>query len=302
MTKVCVLVSSYNGETYIKDLIDSLLEQKYVDLQILVRDDGSTDNTTYILDNYKRRYSNFNWYQGDNLGPAKSFLDLIYHAPLAEYYAFCDQDDFWLPEKLYKAIEKIKENIGLKKYGFYFSNVEVVDSNLNHIETSSISGDFNNLNRVLMTNYAIGCTVVITASLLKKVKQYQPQYMKMHDWWIYQLCVALGGAIIFDNNAYILYRQHDSNVIGFNLDTKHSYNVKNLFLKKPEHTVSRICKELLSGYADDFTRENRKIIYHLAFYQKNVTSKMCVLLNNAYFSSSCVLRLKEKMTILFNRI
>ena len=111
MRNILVLMSTYNGEKYLKEQIDSILAQKNVEVTIQVRDDGSTDGTIRILEEYQK-CGKLNWYSSTNMGPAKSFLDLVYNAPLKyDYYAFCDQDDYWKEDKLYKAIETVSENL-----------------------------------------------------------------------------------------------------------------------------------------------------------------------------------------------
>ena len=93
MDKVVILMSTYNGGRYLENQIESLLNQDGVEVEILARDDGSKDRTLKILEEYKEAKSNFNFYIGKNLGPAGSFLDLMKHAPEADFYALCDQDD-----------------------------------------------------------------------------------------------------------------------------------------------------------------------------------------------------------------
>ena len=108
MEKILVMMSTYNGEKYIREQIDSILHQKDVKVDIVVRDDGSKDNTQNILKNYSSKYKNIKWSQGDNVGPCKSFLELLYSSGEYEYYAFADQDDYWYPNKLKAATEKMK--------------------------------------------------------------------------------------------------------------------------------------------------------------------------------------------------
>ncbi|MBQ4399872.1 MAG: glycosyltransferase, partial [Alphaproteobacteria bacterium] len=107
MDNVLVLMSTYNGEKYLKTQLDSILAQQGVNVQILVRDDGSSDGTLPILQAYAAQ-GKLTYYTGPNLKPAKSFMDLIYNAPQADFYAFADQDDYWLPEKLICAVNKLK--------------------------------------------------------------------------------------------------------------------------------------------------------------------------------------------------
>ena len=96
MNKILILMSTYNGEKYLSEQLNSLLLQENVNIKILIRDDGSTDNTHKILNFYSSNYPNISWYTGENKGPALSFMDLLFNAPESDYYAFCDQDDVWL--------------------------------------------------------------------------------------------------------------------------------------------------------------------------------------------------------------
>ena len=90
--KICILLSAYNGEKYIEEQLESLVGQQEVAADILVRDDGSSDKTHEILDKWQNK-GLLKWYKGENLGFAKSFMDLVQRAGDYEYYAFCDQDD-----------------------------------------------------------------------------------------------------------------------------------------------------------------------------------------------------------------
>ena len=119
--RVLILMSTYNAEKYLVEQIKSLREQRNVCVSILCRDDGSTDNTIHIL-----KSLGIDYYTGGNLGPARSFMDLVEKcSETYEYYAFCDQDDYWYPDKLKTAIEYIdneKESPVL-----YYSAVNVTD-------------------------------------------------------------------------------------------------------------------------------------------------------------------------------
>ena len=128
--RVVVLMSSYNGERYIRNQIDSICNQQgdFV-LDIIVRDDGSSDDTINILEEYANQ-GKVRWYTGQNLKPARSFIDLILNVCGYDYYAFSDQDDFWYQDKIQCAIDWIK---GAKKPAIYFSNAEIADEKLNSL-------------------------------------------------------------------------------------------------------------------------------------------------------------------------
>ena len=114
---ILVLMSTYNGSKYIKQQIESIFKQKNVNADILIRDDGSTDDTIDIINSFGD--DRIKLYKGYNLGSTNSFIDLIKysakHYPDYEYYAFSDQDDVWEPEKIKVAVNALKKIEG--KYG-----------------------------------------------------------------------------------------------------------------------------------------------------------------------------------------
>ena len=107
--RVSVLMSTYNGEKYLHEQINSILGQQGVEIHLLIRDDGSSDGTVEICKEYAKKYNQITFYQGENLGVGKSFLDLLKHAPDADYYSFADQDDVWLEDKIIRAVTMIKK-------------------------------------------------------------------------------------------------------------------------------------------------------------------------------------------------
>ena len=122
MYKVAVLLSTYNGSKYIKEQIDSILSQEGVNIDIYIRDDGSTDETVNIIYEYKS--NNIFLTEGKNIGVGNSFMELLYSVPeIYDYYAFADQDDIWSEKKTRIAIEVLQKN---KKH-LYASNQELID-------------------------------------------------------------------------------------------------------------------------------------------------------------------------------
>ena len=110
--KLAVLMSTYNGSKYLRQQLESILNQVCdCEIDIWVRDDGSSDDTLKILREYAA-FGRLRWYTGENLKPARSFLDLVKHCPGYDYYAFSDQDDVWYPNKLRDGIDRIKNQCG----------------------------------------------------------------------------------------------------------------------------------------------------------------------------------------------
>ena len=131
--RIAVLMSSYNGEKYILKQIESILAQVGCEVHLFVRDDGSCDSTTEILKKYADE-GKLEWYQGDNLKPAKSFLKLLYESGEYDYYAFADQDDIWDNDKLSYGIQYLEKY--QDKPAIYFSKARYIDSEDNLIYKS----------------------------------------------------------------------------------------------------------------------------------------------------------------------
>ena len=107
---IAILLSTYNGEKYIKEQIESLLDQTIKNWFLVIRDDGSHDKTVEILKEYSTSYPNKIFIDGsvrENLGAGKSFMHLL-KITHADYYMFCDQDDVWMPDKIERTLAKVK--------------------------------------------------------------------------------------------------------------------------------------------------------------------------------------------------
>lgn len=291
-----ILLSTYNGEKYIREQIESLINQINVEVRILVRDDGSTDNTLNILEEYKN-IGVLTYYTGDNLKPAKSFMDLIYNAPKADYYAFCDQDDYWLPEKLFKAIDKIRgEN---NKPSLYFSKAQLVDEKLNIIIHKNYPIGVYTFGQALIKNNATGCTMVFNRSLLKSVRMYNPDFLTMHDYWVYLVCLALKGNVFYDPNSYILYRQHSSNVVGGKKSLINEYAHKlNMLVNREKHRSS-LANELKKGYYGVIDDKYKILIDKIVNYHQSFGNKIKLIVDNDINSPKILDNLLLNIAILF---
>lgn len=165
---VQVVMSTYNGEKYLKEQIDSILSQEGVYVRLYIRDDGSSDRTTDILASYQE-HENVKIEKGNNLGFAKSFLTALDECDEADYYAFSDQDDVWEKDKLSTAIEILEEESQSTPL-LYCSALQRVDENLNPLHVQSYHGLRINLPSMLTRGRLAGCTFVFNNTLRNLVK------------------------------------------------------------------------------------------------------------------------------------
>ena len=169
MEKVDILLATYNGEKYIREQIDSILNQNHKDFRLLISDDGSTDKTIEILQEYKEKDNRIEVFlQKNNLGVVKNFEFLLGKVE-AKFYMFSDQDDIWKENKIEKSIEKINEGFDL-----VYSDLEVVDENLNVTYESywKLKGiynkikKYNNFESLYLNNFVTGCTIISRKELI----------------------------------------------------------------------------------------------------------------------------------------
>lgn len=298
MEKVQILMSTYNGEKYLQKQIENILEQKEVEISLLIRDDGSTDKTIEIIKKLAEKNKNIKFYEGKNLGPAKSFMDLINKSEETNYYAFADQDDVWQPNKIISAINKLKEN---NKPELYISALEIVDEELNTIEIKKVSGNFT-FEGVMIKNFATGCTMCFNKTLRDIIKRYTPNFLIMHDSWITRVCYAIGGNVIIDDNYYIKYRQHSSNVLGYKDEglQKLKKQFKIAFIDKISMRAN-IAKELKQGYEELLTQNAKELLDNLINYQKDSKAKKWLLKNKKFRTNNSKIDAKMKISIILNK-
>lgn len=170
--KVLVLMSTYNGEKYIEEQLNSLLSQTYKEIDILIRDDGSTDRTINLIEDYiDKNKENITLIKGKNIGVVNSFFNLIDHVKNEYFYfAFCDQDDYWEKNKIEVAVNKLNE-LGNELPLMYCSNKKIVDSNLKLIKTFEKNMIIPNFGNAMVENIATGCTMLINSKLLDILKK-----------------------------------------------------------------------------------------------------------------------------------
>jgi glycosyltransferase involved in cell wall biosynthesis len=227
-----ILLATYNGELFIDEQIQSILNQTYPHWRLIIRDDGSMDSTPAIIRKYTEKHPEKIAVVGDsqrNLGACENFGTLLEHVT-ADYVMFSDQDDVWLPRKIELTLQKMDamEKIhGRDMPLLVYTDMRVVDNNLSIIADSFWRHQaFNpnigrSLSRFLVSNVATGCTVMINRKL-RDIATPLPQEAMMHDWWVGLVSAAIGKNDYL-NEVTVLYRQHASNVAGakwkFNIET-----------------------------------------------------------------------------------
>lgn len=227
--RIAVLLSTYNGESYLAAQLDSLLAQTHQNHVIVVRDDGSIDSTPQLLKDYAQASPDrFHIIEEEpkNYGPSGSFSVLCEYL-LANKSAlgfdhviacFCDQDDVWVKEKLALQLECYLQVEGCdSKPVLVHSDLEVVDESLEKVADSLIAYqgleiERNRFPHLAVSNLVTGCTALFNEALLCAALPV-PKHAMMHDWWFAMTATAFG-ELVFIPTPLVRYRQHGRNTIG----------------------------------------------------------------------------------------
>jgi glycosyltransferase involved in cell wall biosynthesis len=305
MKKVQILLSTYNGEKYVEEQMNSLLQQTYPNVEILIRDDGSTDRTLEILRKYATLHENIIVMEKKNTGVVKSFFDLITQSSSdADYFAFCDQDDVWKNDKISRAIERLETTPSLIP-AMYCSQADLVDETLRTIGKMPEPTRGPSFSSALVQNIATGCTVVFNKAarqlLLRKLPN--PEAVIMHDWWVY-LVVSAFGIVVYDKESRILYRQHSLNSVGAKADFVGKWKVRiKQFMKRGNRMfITKQVEEFRKIYGDLLPQDKAAILNKFMDGRKTMVGRIKYALLGEAHRQTIIDDIIFRILILFNRI
>ncbi len=297
-----ILLATFNGERYIAEQINSILNQTYANWRLIIRDDGSKDRTVSIINDFKIRYPDKIIMIKDdrgNLGACRNFATLLERAE-ADYIMFCDQDDIWLPRKIETTYRKMSEMV--KRYTdrlplLVYTDMKVVDKDLKVVADSYWKYQAFNpksgkvLNRLLVSNVIIGCTVMLNKALRDLSIPFSNDAL-MHDWWAGLVSVAFGKNDYLEE-ATVLYRQHGSNVVG----ATRKMNFRSIINKIKDMNKHREFLFDSQRQAGDFARRYRqllsvsalgKIRTYAALSSQNWIKRRYIAIKNGFWWSGLV--------------
>ena len=248
---VSILLTTYNSSKYLNQQIDSLINQTYKNWTLYIRDDGSTDNTLEIINEFCTSYSNIRliFDEQGNVGPKDSFV-LLMQKIESEYYMFCDHDDVWLPEKIQICLDQILEcekNTGRKPI-IVHTDLIVVNENLEKLYPSfwkfshSSPQLSNSFSFHCAYNNVTGCTMLFNR-YARDISLPVPKEAFMHDSWVAFAVIVNKGLIFNVEKTTILYRQHRDNTLGARKNPSFFSQLRdiNRILKKNKNQYKAIC-------------------------------------------------------------
>lgn len=243
--QVAILMSTYNGASYLKQQIDSIIKQTNSTWHLYIRDDGSTDNTAEIIAEYADKYPNITFFNKNNItniGITKSFMTLLRNVD-ADYYMFCDQDDIWNEDKIQISLQTLLNNNVQNSPACLFTELQVVDRHLHPLTLMNNKNIWFDFIHFLFGNCVTGCTMMINQPLkdILRIDDTKLNQIYLHDWWI-ALVAAAFGKLIYINKPTIKYRQHGSNVEGSKRDNLFTLLQRAINLEGDQEGLIRIFK------------------------------------------------------------
>lgn len=285
---ISLVMTTYNGEKYIIEQLDSILSQSVQPDEVLIFDDGSVDQTVILVNDYIKRHKLSNWkihVNKENLGFNKNFRHALNESN-GDIVFLCDQDDIWMKDK----IEKIMQHLNRGDILSLASDFVLIDENGKNINSNDIRDKYGmldfNINEfsivevsyedLLMKNYAQGCTMAVKRELIQLLRQDETNNLE-HDWSL-SLIAAIHNGCYFYKEPLIKYRVHSDNAIG--LDTIQLADKKRM--KSREDVVSLELQRIL--FSLQYANQNDKIYQDLKFRKEYYELRIQLIQKRKVFS------------------
>lgn len=207
-TKIAILLATFHPNGYIKEQIESLKAQQEVELKIYWGDDGSTSEEIEFVKECLGELE-YEFFSFPNVGASQNFIQLMHKAPNHNYYAFCDQDDLWAPEKLKLSVKSLQP---LSGPGLVHSSLVVVQGDKKWIKELGCTD--HSMRRLLSENCFQGCTLVFNSGARSLFLSHRTEKILWHDWWFGWVISCLG-TVVEITEPLIFYRLHSKNSIGY---------------------------------------------------------------------------------------
>jgi len=301
---VLVLMSTYNGEAYLRKQLDSILHQDKVKVHLMIRDDGSTDHTCDILREYGKNNPNLEWQSSENVGFVRSFSILaekaLTYPGTIDYYAFSDQDDIWMPNKLKTAcryLEELNQDTPL----LFSSNSLFVDDNMTILGTFHRETPLYTKQNVMIYPTEQGCSMVFNKRALLLYDSTPPKNA-WHDRWLCLICNFLGQSV-YCQSPLFYYRIHGGNMIG----KKQRFwarvvdDVKFFFTSDAKN--SQMVEEFYQAFQSRLSDEDRDLLNVFLHYKESFKNKWKIVMSPEYQrASNWQERVRKAILLVFNKI
>ncbi|AKS47850.1 Glycosyl transferase family 2 [Octadecabacter temperatus] len=220
--RVTILLATFNGEKFLNEQLSSFVEQIDDQWDLLVSDDGSSDDTVELIRTFKRQVKQdheVTIVTGPKGGFAANFLSLLVRVPsTAELVAFSDQDDVWFPEKISRGRASIADVQDKQIPVLYAAGSVICNEELQLVGESSNFSKHPSFGNSLVQSIGAGNTMMLNGPAIRLLQSAAQEVdaLVAHDWWVYQMISGCGGVVVRDPAPTLYYRQHLNNLIGTN--------------------------------------------------------------------------------------
>lgn len=268
MKLVSIAMTTYNGQKYLREQLDSIFAQTYKNIELVISDDASLDNTVEILEEYKKKYKIKYSVNKANLGFIKNFEKTISLCH-GDYIALADQDDIWMPDKIRTLVDEIGDNT------LICSDASLIDADgrifaqslKKYTNIHAVSG--NPVGLLIFRNFVTGCTSMFRKELLEKAMPI-PDGTGSHDWWFALVASKLNG-IKYLNRQLVLYRQHEMNDIGASKSPNFLKKIKEVKTKFRKKAYEKEIQNLKAMRTLSLLSENdKKVIDDRILFYKDI--------------------------------
>lgn len=278
--KIAILMSTYNGEKFLNEQLESLYKQRFNgEMIVYIRDDGSTDKTIQIIDNWKLKMK-IVLFEESNVGPAKSFWWLFTNRNIkADYYAFCDQDDIWDCLKIHEGTNRLSTE---EDEALWCSNCSVInlDGEVIIDKMNNVTPNFS-IESQFVCGTTQGCSMIFNNKLRDYILDKKINDIPMHDFVVLTYAIAKG-KVIYDNRNFFQYRVHDKNVIankGKNGFARMKSSLNRWFSKEHKNEISRYAQKFYMDNTSNLNNSTLGYIKCISECQSNINSRIKLIVD-----------------------
>jgi glycosyltransferase involved in cell wall biosynthesis len=302
---VAILLCAYQGEAFLAPQLESIAGQTHRHWKLYAADDGSTDRTRKILENYQSQWGadRLHISDGPRRGYAANFLTLLCQDIVqADYYAYCDQDDLWEPDKLERALRCLSA-FPAAMPALYASRTQLVDGSGASLGFSPRFTRPPAFANALVQSIGGGNTMVFNKAARQLLKSAGAVDVPAHDWWTYLAVSGCGGAVFYDPLPSVQYRQHTKNQMGTNLGFTARFTRVRMLLNGHFKTWNTRNLAALHALRPQLTPENQKtldafatvrsdnLFTRLAAFRRSGVYRQTFVGNLGLFVAACVRKL-----------
>ena len=298
-----VLLSTHNGQAYLRPLMESVFGQDCHHLEVLVRDDGSNDDTVSLLREYAAGNRSVRVIVGEHIGVAQSYFELLrMSSAAADFLMLCDQDDVWRGDKVSRAVGGLAR-CDPETPVLYCSRVAIVDEALRLLGYSDLPRRGLSFRNALVQNVAMGCTIAVNQAARRLLLRRLPRDVCMHDWWMY-LVVSAFGQLAYDEEPAIFYRRHAGNVFGIPLGTAETWRLKVRRFRKfgKLNPVVRQAEEFSRIFGASLPEDHRRVLERFLESRRRLSRRLRYSVSCDVYRQSTRDHLLLRFLLLVNRM